>query len=130
MLKKTTIKKYFVKKCNKKDVNMKEKTKAKIVIILIISIIACGFASLIGTLTSNIVNINLENNKIEKLNVVNENGFEPNTIELVQIPVETENNTTTNNTTSIDSITGNISETINDTGNLIWDTLQNWTGMW
>ena len=129
MLKKTTIKKYFVKKCNKKDVNMKEKTKAKIVIILIISIIACGFASLIGTLTSNIVNINLENNKIEKLNVVNENGFEPNTIELVQIPVETENNTTTNNTTSIDSITGNISETINDTGNLIWDTLQNWTGM-
>ena len=129
MLKKTTIKKYFVKKCNKKDVNMKEKTKAKIVIILIISIIACGFGSLIGTLTSNIVNINLENNKIEKLNVVNENGFEPNTIELVQIPVETENNTTTNNTTAIDSITGNISETINDTGNLIWDTLQNWTGM-
>lgn len=129
MLKKRTIKKYFVKKCNKKDVNMKEKTKAKIVIILIISIIACGFGSLIGTLTSDIVNINLENNKIEKLNVVNENGFEPNTIELVQIPVETENNTTTNNTTSIDSITGNISETINDTGNLIWDTLQNWTGM-
>lgn len=129
MLKKTTIKKYFVKKCNKKDVNMKEKTKAKIVIILIISIIACGFGSLIGTLTSDIVNINLENNKIEKLNVVNENGFEPNTIELVQIPVETENNTTTNNTTAIDSITGNISETINDTGNLIWDTLQNWTGM-
>lgn len=129
MLKKTTIKKYFVKKCNKKDVNMKEKTKARIVIILIISIIACGFGSLIGILTSDIVNINLENNKIEKLNVVNENGFEPNTIELVQIPVETENNTTTNNTTSIDSITGNISETINDTGNLIWDTLQNWTGM-
>lgn len=129
MLKKTTIKKYFVKKCNKKDVNMKEKTKARIVIILIISIIACGFGSLIGTLTSDIVNINLENNKIEKLNVVNENGFEPNTIELVQIPVESENNTTTNNTTSIDSITGNISETINDTGNLIWDTLQNWTGM-
>lgn len=129
MLKKTTIKKYFVKKCNKKDVNMKEKTKAKIVIILIISIIACGFGSLIGTLTSDIVNINLENNKIEKLNVVNENGFEPNTIELVQTPVETENNTTTNNTTAIDSITGNISETINDTGNLIWDTLQNWTGM-
>ena len=128
MLKKTTIKKYFVKKCNKKDVNMKEKTKAKIVIILIISIIACGFGSLIGTLTSDIVNINLENNKIEKLNVVNENGFEPNTIELVQIPVETENNTTTNNT-AIDSITGNISETINDTGNLIWDTIQNWTGM-
>lgn len=129
MLKKTTIKKYFVKKCNKKDVNMKEKTKAKIVIILIISIIACGFGSLIGTLTSDIVNINLENNKIEKLNVVNENGFEPNTIELVQTPVENENNTTTNNTTTIDSITGNISETINDTGNLIWDTLQNWTGM-
>ena len=129
MLKKTTIKKYFVKKCNKKDVNMKEKTKAQIVIILIISIIACGFGSLIGILTSDIVNINLENNKIEKLNVVNENGFEPNTIELVQIPVETENNTTTNNTTAIDSITGNISETINDTGNLIWDTLQNWTGM-
>ena len=128
MLKKTTIKKYFVKKCNKKDVNMKEKTKARIVIILIISIIACGFGSLIGTLTSDIVNINLENNKIEKLNVVNENGFEPNTIELVQIPVETENNTTTNNT-AIDSITGNISETINDTGNLIWDTIQNWTGM-
>ena len=112
MLKKTTIKKYFVKKCNKKDVNMKEKTKA----------------SLIGTLTSDIVNINLENNKIEKLNVVNENGFEPNTIELVQTPVENENNTTTNNT-AIDSITGNISETINDTGNLIWDTIQNWTGM-
>lgn len=128
MLKKTTIKKYFVKKCNKKDVNMKEKTKARIVIILIISIIACGFGSLIGTLTSDIVNINLENNKTEKLNVVNENGFEPNTIELVQIPVETENNTTTNNT-AIDSITGNISETINDTGNLIWDTIQNWTGM-
>lgn len=130
MLKKTTIKKYFVKKCNKKDVNMKEKTKAQIVIILIISIIACGFGSLIGILTSDIVNINLENNKTEKLNVVNENEFEPNTIELVQIPVETENNTTTNNTTTIDSITGNISETINDTGNLIWDTLQNWTGMW
>lgn len=129
MLKKTTIKKYFVKKCNKKDVNMKEKTKARIVIILIISIIACGFGSLIGILTSDIVNINLENNKTEKLNVVNENGFEPNTIELVQIPVETENNTTTNNTTAIDSITGNISGTINDTGNLIWDTLQNWTGM-
>lgn len=129
MLKKTTIKKYFVKKCNKKDVNMKEKTKAQIVIILIISIIACGFGSLIGILTSDIVNINLENNKTEKLNVVNENGFEPNTIELVQIPVETENNTTTNNTTTIDSITGNISETINDTENLIWDTLQNWTGM-
>lgn len=129
MLKKTIIKKYFVKKCNKKDVNMKEKTKARIVIILIISIIACGFGSLIGILTSDIVNINLENNKTEKLNVVNENGFEPNTIELVQIPVETENNTTTNNTTAIDSITGNISETINDTGNLIWDTLQNWTGM-
>lgn len=129
MLKNTTIKKYFVKKCNKKDVNMKEKTKAQIVIILIISIIACGFGSLIGILTSDIVNINLENNKTEKLNVVNENGFEPNTIELVQIPVETENNTTTNNTTTIDSITGNISETINDTGNLIWDTLQNWTGM-
>lgn len=129
MLKKTTIKKYFVKKCNKKDVNMKEKTKAQIVIILIISIIACGFGTLIGILTSDIVNINLENNKTEKLNVVNENGFEPNTIELVQIPVETENNTTTNNTTAIDSITGNISETINDTGNLIWDTLQNWTGM-
>lgn len=129
MLKKTTIKKYFVKKCNKKDVNMKEKTKAQIVIILIISIIACGFGSLIGILTSDIVNINLENNKTEKLNVVNENEFEPNTIELVQIPVETENNTTTNNTTTIDSITGNISETINDTGNLIWDTLQNWTGM-
>jgi len=129
LLKKTTIKKYFVKKCNKKDVNMKEKTKAQIVIILIISIIACGFGSLIGILTSDIVNINLENNKTEKLNVVNENGFEPNTIELVQIPVETENNTTTNNTTTIDSITGNISETINDTGNLIWDTLQNWTGM-
>lgn len=129
MLKKTTIKKNFVKKCNKKDVNMKEKTKARIVIILIISIIACGFGSLIGILTSDIVNINLENNKTEKLNVVNENGFEPNTIELVQIPVETENNTTTNNTTAIDSITGNISETINDTGNLIWDTLQNWTGM-
>ena len=128
MLKKTTIKKYFVKKCNKKDVNMKEKTKARIVIILIISIIACGFGSLIGTLTSDIVNINLENNKTEKLNVVNENGFEPNTIELVQTPVENENNTTTNNT-AIDSITGNISETINDTGNLIWDTLQNWTGM-
>lgn len=128
MLKKTTIKKYFVKKCNKKDVNMKEKTKAQIVIILIISIIACGFGSLIGTLTSDIVNINLENNKTEKLNVVNENGFEPNTIELVQVPVETENNTTTNNT-AIDSITGNISETINDTGNLIWDTIQNWTGM-
>lgn len=128
MLKKTTIKKYFVKKCNKKDVNMKEKTKAKIVIILIISIIACGFGSLIGTLTSDIVNINLENNKIEKLNVVTENGFEPNTIELVQTPVENENNTTTNNT-AIDSITGNISETINDTGNLIWDTLENWTGM-
>ena len=108
---------------------MKEKTKAKIVIILIISIIACGFGSLIGTLTSDIVNINLENNKIEKLNVVNENGFEPNTIELVQTPVENENNTTTNNT-AIDSITGNISETINDTGNLIWDTIQNWTGMW
>ncbi|MCC9260796.1 MAG: hypothetical protein K8V75_00270 [Methanobrevibacter woesei] len=107
---------------------MKEKTKAKIVIILIISIIACGFGSLIGTLTSDIVNINLENNKIEKLNVVNENGFEPNTIELVQTPVENENNTTTNNT-AIDSITGNISETINDTGNLIWDTIQNWTGM-
>ena len=130
MLKKRTIKKYFVKKCNKKDVNMKEKTKAQIVIILIISIIACGFGSLIGILTSDIVNINLENNKTEKLNVVNENGFEPNTIELVQVPVETENNTTTNNTTTIDSITGNISETINDTGNLIWDTLQNWTGMW
>ena len=130
MLKKTTIKKYFVKKCNKKDVNMKEKTKAQIVIILIISIIACGFGSLIGILTSDIVNINLENNKTEKLNVVNENGFEPNTIELVQVPVETENNTTTNNTTTIDSITGNISETINDTGNLIWDTLENWTGMW
>lgn len=130
MLKKTTIKKYFVKKCNKKDVNMKEKTKAQIVIILIISIIACGFGTLIGILTSDIVNINLENNKTEKLNVVNENGFEPNTIELVQVPVETENNTTTNNTTTIDSITGNISETINDTGNLIWDTLQNWTGMW
>ncbi len=129
MLKKTTIKKYFVKKCNKKDVNMKEKTKAQIVIILIISIIACGFGSLIGILTSDIVNINLENNKTEKLNVVNENGFEPNTIELVQVPVETKNNTTTNNTTTIDSITGNISETINDTGNLIWDTLQNWTGM-
>ena len=129
MLKKTTIKKYFVKKCNKKDVNMKEKTKARIVIILIISIIACGFGSLIGILTSDIVNINLENNKTEKLNVVNENGFEPNTIELVQIPVETENNTTTNNTTAIDSITGNISETITDTGNLIWDTIQNWTGM-
>ncbi len=129
MLKKTTIKKYFVKKCNKKDVNMKEKTKAQIVIILIISIIACGFGSLIGILTSDIVNINLENNKTEKLNVVNENGFEPNTIELVQVPVETENNTTTNNTTTIDSITGNISETINDTGNLIWDTLENWTGM-
>lgn len=129
MLKKTTIKKYFVKKCNKKDVNMKEKTKAKIVIILIISIIACGFGSLIGILTSDIVNINLENNKTEKLNVVNENGFEPNTIELVQTPVENENNTTTNNT-AIDSITGNISETINDTGNLIWDTIQNWTGMW
>lgn len=129
MLKKTTIKKYFVKKCNKKDVNMKEKTKAQIVIILIISIIACGFGSLIGILTSDIVNINLENNKTEKLNVVNENGFEPNTIELVQVPVETENNTTTNNTTTIDSITGNISETINDTENLIWDTLQNWTGM-
>lgn len=129
MLKKTTIKKYFVKKCNKKDVNMKEKTKAQIIIILIISIIACGFGSLIGILTSDIVNINLENNKTEKLNVVNENGFEPNTIELVQIPVETENNTTTNNTTTIDSITGNISETINDTGNLIWDTLENWTGM-
>lgn len=129
MLKKTTIKKYFVKKCNKKDVNMKEKTKAQIIIILIISIIACGFGSLIGILTSDIVNINLENNKTEKLNVVNENGFEPNTIELVQIPVETENNTTTNNTTAIDSITGNISETINDTGNLIWDTLQNWTEM-
>ena len=129
MLKKTIIKKYFVKKCNKKDVNMKEKTKAQIVIILIISIIACGFGSLIGILTSDIVNINLENNKTEKLNVVNENGFEPNTIELVQVPVETENNTTTNNTTTIDSITGNISETINDTGNLIWDTLQNWTGM-
>lgn len=129
MLKKTTIKKYFVKKCNKKDVNMKEKTKAQIVIILIISIIACGFGSLIGILTSDIVNINLENNKTEKLNVVNENGFEPNTIELVQVPVETENNTTTNNTTTIDSITGNISETINDTGNLIWDTLQNWTEM-
>lgn len=129
MLKKRTIKKYFVKKCNKKDVNMKEKTKAQIVIILIISIIACGFGTLIGILTSDIVNINLENNKTEKLNVVNENGFEPNTIELVQIPVETENNTTTNNTTAIDSITGNISETINDTGNLIWDTLQNWTGM-
>lgn len=129
MLKKTTIKKYFVKKCNKKDVNMKEKTKAQIVIILIISIIACGFGSLIGILTSDIVNINLENNKTEKLNVVNENGFEPNTIELVQVPVETENNTTANNTTTIDSITGNISETINDTGNLIWDTLQNWTGM-
>lgn len=129
MLKKTTIKKYFVKKCNKKDVNMKEKTKARIVIILIMSIIACGFGSLIGILTSDIVNINLENNKTEKLNVVTENGFEPNTIELVQIPVETENNTTTNNTTTIDSITGNISETINDTGNLIWDTLQNWTGM-
>jgi len=129
LLKKTTIKKYFVKKCNKKDVNMKEKTKAQIVIILIISIIACGFGSLIGILTSDIVNINLENNKTEKLNVVNENGFEPNTIELVQIPVETENNTTTNNTTTIDSITGNISETINDTENLIWDTLQNWTGM-
>ena len=129
MLKKTTIKKYFVKKCNKKDVNMKEKTKAQIVIILIISIIACGFGTLIGILTSDIVNINLENNKTEKLNVVNENGFEPNTIELVQVPVETENNTTTNNTTTIDSITGNISETINDTGNLIWDTLQNWTGM-
>lgn len=129
MLKKRTIKKYFVKKCNKKDVNMKEKTKAQIVIILIISIIACGFGSLIGILTSDIVNINLENNKTEKLNVVNENGFEPNTIELVQVPVETENNTTTNNTTTIDSITGNISETINDTGNLIWDTLQNWTGM-
>ncbi len=128
MLKKTTIKKYFVKKCNKKDVNMKEKTKAQIVIILIISIIACGFGSLIGILTSDIVNINLENNKTEKLNVVNENGFEPNTIELVQVPVETENNTTTNNT-AIDSITGNISETINDTGNLIWDTIQNWTGM-
>ena len=128
MLKKTTIKKYFVKKCNKKDVNMKEKTKARIVIILIISIIACGFGSLIGILTSDIVNINLENNKTEKLNVVNENGFEPNTIELVQTPVENENNTTTNNT-AIDSITGNISETINDTGNLIWDTLQNWTGM-
>lgn len=128
MLKKTTIKKYFVKKCNKKDVNMKEKTKAKIVIILIISIIACGFGSLIGILTSDIVNINLENNKTEKLNVVNENGFEPNTIELVQTPVENENNTTTNNT-AIDSITGNISETINDTGNLIWDTIQNWTGM-
>ena len=108
---------------------MKEKTKARIVIILIISIIACGFGSLIGTLTSDIVNINLENNKIEKLNVVNENGFEPNTIELVQTPVENENNTTTNNT-AIDSITGNISETINDTGNLIWDTIQNWTGMW
>ena len=107
---------------------MKEKTKARIVIILIISIIACGFGSLIGTLTSDIVNINLENNKIEKLNVVNENGFEPNTIELVQTPVENENNTTTNNT-AIDSITGNISETINDTGNLIWDTIQNWTGM-
>lgn len=107
----------------------KKKTKAKIVIILIISIIACGFGSLIGTLTSDIVNINLENNKIEKLNVVNENGFEPNTIELVQTPVENENNTTTNNT-AIDSITGNISETINDTGNLIWDTIQNWTGMW
>ncbi|WP_116669795.1 hypothetical protein [Methanobrevibacter woesei] len=107
---------------------MKEKTKAKIVIILIISIIACGFGSLIGTLTSDIVNIKLENNKIEKLNVVNENGFEPNTIELVQTPVENENNTTTNNT-AIDSITGNISETINDTGNLIWDTIQNWTGM-
>ena len=129
MLKKRTIKKYFVKKCNKKDVNMKEKTKAQIVIILIISIIACGFGTLIGILTSDIVNINLENNKTEKLNVVNENGFEPNTIELVQVPVETENNTTTNNTTTIDSITGNISETINDTGNLIWDTLQNWTGM-
>ena len=129
MLKKTTIKKYFVKKCNKKDVNMKEKTKARIVIILIMSIIACGFGSLIGILTSDIVNINLENNKTEKLNVVNENGFEPNTIELVQIPVESENNTTTNNTTTIDSITGNISETINDTGNLIWDTLENWTGM-
>lgn len=129
MLKKRTIKKYFVKKCNKKDVNMKEKTKAQIVIILIISIIACGFGTLIGILTSDIVNINLENNKTEKLNVVNENGFEPNTIELVQIPVETENNTTTNNTTAIDSITGNISETINDTGSLIWDTLQNWTGM-
>lgn len=129
MLKKTTIKKYFVKKCNKKDVNMKEKTKARIVIILIMSIIACGFGSLIGILTSDIVNINLENNKTEKLNVVTENGFEPNTIELVQIPVETENNTTTNNTTAIDSITGNISETINDTGNLIWDTLENWTGM-
>ena len=129
MLKKTTIKKYFVKKCNKKDVNMKEKTKAQIVIILIISIIACGFGSLIGILTSDIVNINLENNKTEKLNVVNENGFEPNTIELVQVPVETENNTTTNNTTTIDSITGNISETINDTGNLIWDTLQDWIGM-
>ena len=70
MLKKTTIKKYFVKKCNKKDVNMKEKTKARIVIILIISIIACGFGSLIGTLTSDIVNINLENNKIEKLNAL------------------------------------------------------------
>ena len=124
MLKKTTIKKYFVKKCNKKDVNMKEKTKAQIVIILIISIIACGFGSLIGILTSDIVNINLENNKTEKLNVVNENEFEPNTIELVQIPVETENNTST-----IDNITGNISETINDTGNLIWDTLKNWTGM-
>ena len=129
MLKKRTIKKYFVKKCNKKDVNMKEKTKARIVIILIMSIIACGFGTLIGILTSDIVNINLENNKTEKLNVVTENGFEPNTIELVQIPVETENNTTTNNTTAIDSITGNISETINDTGNLIWDTLQNWTGM-
>lgn len=129
MLKKTTIKKYFVKKCNKKDVNMKEKTKAQIVIILILSIIACGFGSLIGMLTSDIVNINLENNKTEKLNVVNENGFEPNTIELVQIPVESENNTTTNNTTAIDSITGNISETINDTGNLIWDTIENWTGM-
>ena len=103
---------------------MKEKTKAQIVIILIISIIACGFGSLIGILTSDIVNINLENNKTEKLNVVNENEFEPNTIELVQIPVETENNTST-----IDNITGNISETINDTGNLIWDTLKNWTGM-
>ena len=111
-----------------KEKTKAEKTKARIVIILIISIIACGFGSLIGTLTSNIVNINLENNKIEKLNVVNENGFEPNTIELVQTPVENENNTTTNNT-AIDSITGNISETINDTGNLIWDTIQNWTGM-
>lgn len=102
---------------------MKEKTKARIVIILIISIIASGFGYSIGSLTSNVVSINLMNNETEKLDTVDDEEFNPHTIDLVEI----ENNTT-NTTNDTGGILNNFTQSISDTGHDIWDSLTNWSG--